>query len=389
MMTSIEEHWNHISKSMIDKVIDQYQLVEELGRGSYGCLFLGQSMLDNSYVAVKILCKKGLDESQLLLQQLEIDIQSSLKHPYLLGLDHVIQEQDYVFMIMELCDGGDLFEFVVSHPSLNDQVIKSTFCQILDAVEYMHQNHIYHRDIKLENILLQQDTVCKVADFGLATKERYSLDFGCGSTTYLGPEHFSGSQEDQCEVEFEPYDAAASDIWSLGILLLALLFGRNPWQEATLEDLAFAEFNSNPLSLKTSLFPELSNDCLQFLQSVLCVDPLQRTTIQEMKQQFIQLKTLTVDYNDDDDDDDDEILPLDIHPVQPNKPNKASYDSAIFSQDGLSWSDMVEEDILLQQQQCHDGDAVLVDHFHDNDDEDEDYDDDLFIHSQEKESWWL
>jgi serine/threonine protein kinase len=380
-MSTTEEHWNHISKNMIDKVVDQYQLVEELGRGSYGCLFLGQSMVDNAYVAVKVLCKKGLDEAQLALQQLEIDIQQSLKHPHLLGLDHVIQEQDYVFMIMELCDGGDLFEFVVNHPSLNDQAIRSIFCQILDAVEYMHQNQIYHRDIKLENILLQQDTICKVADFGLATKERYSLDFGCGSTTYLGPEHFGGSL-DECQVEFDPYDAAASDIWSLGILLLALLFGRNPWQEATQEDLAFAKFSSDPVSLKTSLFPELSNDCLQFLQSVLCVDPLQRATVQEMKQQFIQLKTLTVDYNDED------ILPLDIHPVSQNKPNKASYDSAIFSQDGLSWSDMVEEDMLLQQQQCHEGDGVLVDHFHD-DDEEEEEDDDLFIHSQEKESWWL
>ncbi|KAG2212122.1 hypothetical protein INT46_006039 [Mucor plumbeus] len=376
-MTS-EDIWNQVSETMIDKLIDnKYQLVEELGRGSYGCLFLGQSLETNEYVAVKILCKKGLDKPQLDLQQLEIDIQQSLHHAHLLGLNQVIQEPDFVYMIMELCDQGDLFEYVVQHPyDVNCHVI---FLQVLEAIEYMHQHNLYHRDIKLENILLQKEDFVKVADFGLATKERYSLDFGCGSTTYLGPEHFGADGESEIldQEEFDPYDAAASDIWSLGILLLALLFGRNPWQEATEMDIAFTEFKKDSMSL-LQLFPDLSLECMQFLQKVLVIDPKQRVSISEMKILFSKLNNLTFDQQEEDED---EIIssPVDIHTVQ-HKTNKASYDSAIFSQeDGGSWSDMVEEDLL----------CVIEDDFEHITFDSTEEEQELFIHEQEKESWWL
>ncbi|KAF1803871.1 kinase-like domain-containing protein [Mucor lusitanicus] len=378
-----QDIWNQVSESMIDKLIDnKYQLVEELGRGSYGCLFLGQSLETNEYVAVKILCKKGLDPSQLALQQLEIDIQQSLHHAHLLGLDQVIQEPDFVYMVMELCDQGDLFEYVVQNPyDVNCHVI---FLQILEAIEYMHQNNLYHRDIKLENILLQKQDDIKVADFGLATKERYSFDFGCGSTTYLGPEHFLS--EDESDMEDTPYDAAASDIWSLGILLLALLFGRNPWQEATDLDAAFTEYKEDPMSLRR-LFPDLSLECMQFLHRVLAIDPAKRVSISEMKTMFCELTDLlTIDPQESDyetESEEDEIMtsPVDIHTVQ-HKTNKASYDSAIFSQEdgGGSWSDMVEQDLLC---------GIEDDFEHITFDSTEDDEQELFIHDQEKESWWL
>ncbi|CAO3646135.1 unnamed protein product [Mucor fragilis] len=383
-----QDIWNQVSESMIDKLIDnKYQLVEELGRGSYGCLFLGQSLETNEYVAVKILCKKGLDPSQLALQQLEMDIQQGLHHAHLLGLDQVIQEPDFVYMVMELCDQGDLFEYVVQNPyDVNCHVI---FLQILEAIEYMHQNNLYHRDIKLENILLQKQDYIKVADFGLATRERYSLDFGCGSTTYLGPEHF-GSTEDESDMEQQDaayYDAAASDIWSLGILLLALLFGRNPWQEATDLDVAFAEYKQDPMSLRR-LFPDLSLECMHFLHQVLAIDPAKRVSIGDMKAMFCQLTDLTMDpqefeYDSSEEEQEEEIMtsPVDIHTVQ-HKTNKASYDSAIFSQqDGSgSWSDMVEQDLLC---------GIEDDFEHITFDSTEEDEQELFIHDQEKESWWL
>ncbi|KAI8069124.1 kinase-like domain-containing protein [Gilbertella persicaria] len=350
--------WNQISNNMIDKHIQSYQLLEELGRGSYGCLFLGQSLIDNQYVAIKVLSKTGLDTRQLQLQQLEMDIQKPLNHPHVLGLKDVIQEQDFIYMIMELCDGGDLFEYVIQHPHKEDELVKTLFLQILEGIEYLHTEGIYHRDIKLENILLSEKNVCKVADFGLATKERFSLEFGCGSTTYLGPEHFANEEEQ--EEQDVPYDAAASDIWSLGILLLALLFNKNPWYEATTEDVTFAEYKQNPSSLCT-LFPRLSHACAQFLiDHVLCIDPRQRCDIQTLKQAWMSLTNLTV-------------MPVDIINT------KASYDSAYFSHEtGLSWSDMVEQDLAEDEE----------------DDEDDDFehlteDEELFIHVQEKESWWL
>ncbi|KAI8342523.1 kinase-like domain-containing protein [Chlamydoabsidia padenii] len=410
------------SLSMVDKVIDNdYELLEELGHGSYGCLYLGQSLVNNKYVAIKVLSKIGLDQEELDLQQLEIDIQGSLQHPSLLALESVIHEKDHVFMVMELCDQGDLFDFVMHDQRNRDEtLIKSVFNQILDGIQHMHAQGIYHRDIKLENILLKSEDddddshfICKVADFGLATRERYSLEFGCGSSTYLAPEHFD---DDYSDDDLVPYDAAASDVWSVGILLLAFLFGRNPWQEATDADPSFARFKRDPSVLKNQLFPTLSSSCAQFLQSILTIHGDDRPSIDQVKEQFMKLDQLLVACDDEEEEDDDWSLDQDDYSRIPvdipsnNQPSKyttcdsiiindysnnnnnnkkaASFDSAIFSatSSGMSWSDMVEEDFQRDQQ---DGYSSLSSSIIEEEDE-EDYDDtDVFVHSQEKESWWL
>ncbi|KAF7727892.1 hypothetical protein EC973_006891 [Apophysomyces ossiformis] len=384
---------------MIDKVIgNEYQLLEELGHGAYGCLFLAQSLSTNTYVAVKVLSKAGLDPQQLQLQQLEIDIQSSLKHPSLLALHRVLEDEDYIFMVMELCDQGDLFDFVIRDQEVNkyreEHLVKQAYMQILEGVEYMHAQNIYHRDIKLENILLKcdeddEDTsaiTCKVADFGLATRDKYSMEFGCGSTTYLAPEHFDGDDSMvQPDGELGPYDSSASDVWSLGILLIALMFGRNPWQEATTMDPAFAEFKRHPTMLKQQLFPALSASAYRFIKSVLAVDANKRPTVAEMKKQFAALDNL---YSDEEDDDEEPLTPVDI-PNVTKQENHASCDSAFFS--GVthvgpsSWSDMVEEEEakygpLCYRRESHESHKMLENH---------DDDDTMFIHSEEKESWWL
>jgi serine/threonine protein kinase len=420
------DYWAQPSLSMVDKVIDNdYQLLEKLGHGSYGCLFLGQSLANNNYVAIKVLSKTGLNNEELDLQQLEIDIQASLKHPYLLGLERVIHEKNHIFMVMELCDQGDLFDFVMQDQRVNkvrdESLVKSVFLQILDAVEHMHAQGIYHRDIKLENVLLKSDNedddassfTCKVADFGLATRERYSLEFGCGSTTYLAPEHFDDDPISTTTTSSDglvPYDAAASDVWSVGILLLAFLFGRNPWQEATCMDPSFMEFKRNPSILKTQLFPALSSSCAHFLEKVLTIDGGHRPSIDQVKEQFLQLDVLLAsvddgDYDENVNDDEDEEewcldqddyarIPMDIPAL--SKPTvKASFDSAIFSaasltSSGMSWSDMVEED--FQRDQDSQGYSSLSSSIIEEEDEEDhdDYDDtDMFVHSEEKGSWWL
>ncbi|KAI8329393.1 hypothetical protein BC941DRAFT_443040 [Chlamydoabsidia padenii] len=185
--------------------------------------------------------------------------------------------------------------------------------------------------------------------------------------------------------ELVPYDAASSDVWSVGILLLALLFGRNPWQEATGMDPSFAEYKRDPFVIKTHLFPTLSLPCAHFLQQVLTVHGPDRPSITQVKEQFMKLDTLLVEQQDNDDY---TRISMDIPP--PKSTNKASFDSAIFSaasltSTGMSWSDMVEEDYQRDQDSygCSSlsSSSIL---------EEEDYDDtDMFVHSQEKESWWL
>ncbi|KAI9311511.1 kinase-like domain-containing protein [Dichotomocladium elegans] len=378
-MSSTQESANW-ADAMVDRIISsansQYQLLEELGRGSYGCLFLGQVLQaddeDDAYVAVKVLSKGGLDISERQLQQLEADIQSELHHDHILALHSVIQDDDYIFMVMELCDQGDLFDFVInSKDGLDEALVKRMFLQILDAVEYMHSKGIYHRDIKLENILLKSDELtCKVADFGLATRERFSMEYGCGSSTYLAPEHFDEADNTNMTVDDVPYDAAASDVWSLGVLLIALLFGRNPWQEASMMDPAFAEYRRNPAMLKDQLFPTMSTRCHQFLRMALAVDAHSRPSVAELKQVFVSIPQLTAE--------EDEQSAVDIPAACPKQKERASFDSAIFSAKGMSWSDMVdEEEEMLESDKNISSDSY------------DEEDTDMFIHQDEKESWWM
>ncbi|KAI7862874.1 kinase-like domain-containing protein [Spinellus fusiger] len=413
------------SASMLDRIIDKrYQLLEELGRGSYGCLFLGQCLHTHSYVAVKVLSKAGLDTEQQQLQHLEIDIQSSLHHPHILSIHQTTQDDDYIFMVMDLCDQGDLFDFVTRDTDkLRDELlVRSLFDQILQAIDYMHSQHVYHRDIKLENILLtSHDTtdhaICKVADFGLATTDAYSSEFGCGSTTYLGPEHFE--EEDGPEDTAVPYSTAASDVWSLGILLIALLFGRNPWEEATSVDPAYAEYKRHPSATLTSLFPHLSPSLCEFLQSVLAICPAERPTVHTMRQMLGTIEHFfqeypeeamvsSEEYLDSSGEESEEYLDyLEEHPKEYTekyasnatlhdykndpralpKTEKASFDSAIFSVPeyattlgggGGAWSDQMEEEEIVDIDHDEMDCSLMIEE-----------DTDMFVHSQEKESWWL
>lgn len=370
-----EQFWTELSSSLIDKTIgnEEYQLLEPLGHGAYGCLFLGQSLKGNTtYVAIKVISKSN---EQFLL---ETDIQSSLKHPHILALHHLFQDNEFFYLVMELCDAGDLFDFVIQDSTtLRDELlVKKFFTQILDAVQYMHQQGVYHRDLKLENILLQSqddDTDkldCKVADFGLATRERYSTEFGYGSPSYLAPEHFDNNQP--------YYDAAASDVWSLGILLLALMFGRNPWQEANASsDPTFNSFSHQPLILKDKLFPELSTSTFHLIKSVLSMNASDRISVSEFKDQFLAIDHLYVDVNEDDGY-------ISIPTATTKKQNIHSFDSAFFSGgNGMSWSDMIEE----EEASIIPTISPLSQSYEDQHQDDED--DDMFIHSHEKESWWL
>ncbi|ORZ16416.1 kinase-like domain-containing protein [Absidia repens] len=408
------DYWSELSRSLIDTNVGDYQFVEDLGHGSYGGLFLGQSLTTKDYVAIKVLGKSGLTPEQLQLQQVEIDVQSELKHSSLLALHSVMQDEAYIYMVMDLCDQGDLFDYVIRDQQQRNcrpqEVVMDLFTQILQGMEHMHAQGVYHRDIKLENILLKSDGDdengmddtfdCKVADFGLSTRDRMSMEFGCGSATYLAPEHFSNDDDDlNDDEELKPYDAAASDVWSLGVLLLALMFGRNPWQEANLADPAFAEYKRNPAMIKQHLFPTLSDEVVCFLQqSVLNPDPAQRVSVADMLSQFLALPSLYVT-DAADLDSDTPLTPVDI-PVAPagqeKEDGKPRYDSAFFSMDGgavqgMSWSDMVEEDQYMNYNHFDDDDDMLATTPSDSYDEDEKYDDDtdMFVHSDEKESWWL
>ncbi|KAJ1972761.1 Serine/threonine protein kinase, partial [Dimargaris xerosporica] len=254
----------------------QFKITGTIGQGTYGPIYLAQlQTAPFTQVAVKCLNKapnsgRGQHRSSDF-HRLEIAIHMLLNgNDNVVSLEFVIDTADCLYVGMEYCSHGDLYEAIttntaITHPwhglTKNHKVIKAAFMEILGAVAYSHERGIFHRDLKPENILIGADGHLKLADFGLATTDFWSTEFGCGSSFYMSPEtqdkYFGAGRK--CFTYYNEksqpvYCTAACDIWALGVILLNLCFGRNPWKNASLQDTTFAAFMRNPRVLM-DMFP--------------------------------------------------------------------------------------------------------------------------------------
>lgn len=167
------------------------ELTGILGVGAYGVVYTAIDVLTNVPYAVKALNKTGLDSRQRRFQQREIQLHHEASHhPNVVSLVKIMDSEDCTFVVLEYCPEGDLFTSITEGGYYvgNDHLVKQAFLQILDAVDFCHSIGIYHRDLKPENILVTDGgRTVKLADFGLATKDEITSDFGCGSTFYMSP----------------------------------------------------------------------------------------------------------------------------------------------------------------------------------------------------------
>ena len=176
---------------------DRLELISILGVGAYGVVDTAVDISTNLLYAVKALNKIGLDARQLKCQQREIKLHYlASQHPNVVSLTRIMDSPQCTFVVLEFCPGGDLFSSITEKGNFvgNDFLAKSVFLQILGAVEFCHELGIYHRDLKPENILITAanngPTIVKLADFGLASTDFFTSDFGCGSTFYMSPGRF-------------------------------------------------------------------------------------------------------------------------------------------------------------------------------------------------------
>lgn len=170
------------------------QLTGILGVGAYGVVYTAVDIQTNIPYAVKALNKVGLEPRQRKFQQREIQLHHQASaHPNVVSLVKIMDAPDCTYVVIEYCPEGDLFSNITEQGKYvgNDAMAKRAFLQVLDAVEYCHSIGIYHRDLKPENVLVtDQGMTCKLADFGLATTDHVTSDFGCGSTFYMSPGKF-------------------------------------------------------------------------------------------------------------------------------------------------------------------------------------------------------
>ncbi|KAI9709777.1 MAG: hypothetical protein M1820_003180 [Bogoriella megaspora] len=266
------------------------QLTGILGVGAYGVVYTALDIQTQVPYAVKALNKIGLEPRQRRFQQREIQLHyQASRHPNVVSLVKIMDSPDCTFVVIEYCPEGDLFSNITEKGNFvgNDALAKRAFLQILDAVQYCHATGIYHRDLKPENVLVTDNGLTvKLADFGLATTDWVTSDFGCGSTFYMSPECQTSSPK-----AFSCYASAPNDVWSLGVILVNLTCGRNPWKRASTEDSTFRAYLRDRHFLK-SILP-LSEDLDSILRRIFEPDPVKRVTIPELRELILQCPKLT------------------------------------------------------------------------------------------------
>ncbi|KAL9027177.1 MAG: hypothetical protein Q9196_004264, partial [Gyalolechia fulgens] len=271
------------------RLANRLELTGILGVGAYGVVYTAVDIHTRVPYAVKALNKIGLDPRQRRFQQREIQLHHEASHhPNVVSLVKIMDSCDCTFVVLEFCPEGDLFSSITESGRYlgNDVMAKQAFLQILDAVHFCHSIGIYHRDLKPENILVTDGGMTvKVADFGLATRDPVTSDFGCGSTFYMSPE----CQQSSSNSPF--YASGPNDIWSLGIILVNLTCGRNPWKRASIDDSTFRAYLKNPKFL-SSILP-LSPELDSILRRIFECDPSKRISIQELRDLIIRCPSFT------------------------------------------------------------------------------------------------
>ena len=217
---------NHRKNSSIEYKIGNYQIKQTLGEGTFGKVKLGIYIPTNEKVAIKIIEKARMtdkDDAERLKR--EFDMLSKFNHPNVILVTEIFESSDSYYSVMEYCEKGELFNYIVDKKRLSENESAFFYYQIIQGLEYIHSLGIVHRDLKPENLLLSKEHLLKIIDFGLSnyfTKgQQELLSTPCGSPCYASPEMVAGKK----------YDGMKIDIWSTGIILFAMLCGYLPFED--------------------------------------------------------------------------------------------------------------------------------------------------------------
>lgn len=275
------------------KLLDgRFRTVAPLNHGSFGMVFLATDTHTGQEVAIKCLTKTSASSDASTsfptddrFEELECH-QRLRYHPNLVNLIHSFETEAHMYLVLEYCANGDLYEAIrLNRGPLETEHVRDFMLQLVSAIEYMHCNGLYHRDIKPENIFLMSDGTMKLGDFGLATRESWSYEACVGSDRYMAPEQY--------EPTATGYSPAKADIWSVGICLLNILFARNPFATPTESDVLFADYVRDRQSL-FDIFPNMSQDTFELLTHSLALDPEKRS-LAEVRRCIMRTVSFTTD----------------------------------------------------------------------------------------------
>lgn len=256
------------------KVEDFYEIGEQLGRGSFSIVKRARSKQDGKEYALKVIQRKHI--KQKLLQR-EIEILKKVKHPNILPLYDVFENEDYVYLVLGLATGGELFDRIVERGHYTERETCLIVKQILEAVKYLHDQGVIHRDLKPENLLCSNDfdktLHIYVSDFGLSRmfETNELITTYCGSPEYVAPEVL------ECGKRGIPYEKSI-DLWSVGVITYILLTGFLPFYDANHKQL-FKKIQNVDYTWDDC--PTVSPQAKHFIEHLLVKDPKKRITAEQ------------------------------------------------------------------------------------------------------------
>jgi len=271
---------NNVSATSIDKaivpqveyspisgtVVGNYVVIKPIKGGETGHVQLALHKETREPVAVKVLKKELMtpEEQERARREMKImKLLTSLKNPYIVRLLEAQETDTHFTLIVEYLSGGELLSYIKQQKGLSEQEAQRLFKQLLCAIECCHSQKIIHRDIKLQNILLDGNNDLKLIDFGLSnfTSKGLFRNTFCGTPAYAAPEILLGTQ----------YEGPEVDVWSLGVVLYVMLTTEFPFN--TIGDILKGSFKEPS---------GISQGCLDLLKSMLTIDKDQRTTLSEV-----------------------------------------------------------------------------------------------------------
>lgn len=257
------------------KTIGGYVMGKVLGEGSFGKVRAGIHVVTGENVAIKILEKSRLNDATDVTRVVrEIKILKRSRHQNVIQLFEVIESPMTICLIMENANAGEMFSYIVTHKRVGEPQACSFFHQIVDGVNYLHSMEVTHRDLKPENLLLQTSKkygyIVKIIDFGLSNTHDGGklLQTACGSPCYAAPEMIAGAH----------YCGPKADIWSMGVILFALISGYLPFEDSNTSVL-YKKIMSGVY--KTP--PWISNDACDLIKRILNTDPVARYSIVDIR----------------------------------------------------------------------------------------------------------
>ena len=249
---------------------NRYEILEKIGSGGMATVYKAKCHVLNRYVAIKILRDEFTTDEEFV-KRFEVEAQSaaSITHPNIVSVYDVGVDGNLHYIVMELVKGKTLKDIIVEEKGpLPWKWSVNIAIQIASALETAHKNHIIHRDIKPHNIIITEDGVAKVTDFGIAKAVSNSTitAFGTtiGSVHYFSPEHARGGFTDE-----------KSDIYSLGVVMYEMLTGRVPFDADTPVSIALKHMQEKPVE-PIKLNPSIPLAVNQIIMKAMRKDPNER-----------------------------------------------------------------------------------------------------------------